>query len=359
MDIQYVYLGLFFVLSIGFSFLCSILEAVLLSITPNFIRKQKNNGVSYADTLEKYKKDVDKPLSAILSLNTIAHTVGAIGVGAMAGKLFGENHLDLGIMTISAEQIIATVMTLAILILSEIIPKTIGANNWRKLTPMTMSVLGVLMWILRPLVWVSQSITKRLKKDKEKSIFNRVDFTAITQEVEKSGALDIQETTIIKNLLNFQKKKVRDIMTPKTVMFMIEEDMTLEDFNKQKNHHIFSRIPIYNDTRDNITGMILKDDILQSLADGTTSHPVKEMRREIDFVTMDKPLTELFQFFAKERRHLAIVTDEYRTVQGLVTMEDMFETLMGFEILDESDTVADLQAFAKKRFEESKRADKK
>ncbi len=359
MEIQYLYLGLFFVLSIGFSFLCSILEAVLLSITPQFIRQEKNKGAAYAAILDKYKEDIDKPLSAILSLNTIAHTVGAIGVGAIAGKIFGENHIDLGFMVITAEQIIATLMTLAILIISEIIPKTIGANNWRKLTPVTVRILRLLMWILRPLVWISQTITKRLKKDKEKSILSRIDFTAITQEVEKSGALDVQETTIIKNLLAFQKKKVRDIMTPKTVMFMIEEDMTLEDFNKQKNHHIFSRIPIYNDTRDNITGMILKDDILQSLADGTTSHPVKEMKREIDFVGMDKPLTELFKFFAKERRHLAIVTDEYRTVQGLVTMEDMFETLMGFEILDESDTVADLQEFAKKRFEESKPVKKK
>lgn len=352
MEIQYLYLILFFILSIGFSFLCSILEAVLLSITPQFIRQEKNKGAAYAETLDKFKEDIDKPLSAILSLNTIAHTVGAIGVGAIAGKLFGENHIDLGFMSISAEQIIATLMTLAILILSEIIPKTIGANNWRGLTPFTVRTLRLLMWILHPLVWVSQTITKRLKKDKAKSVLSRVDFAVMTREVEESGALDVAETTIIKNLLNFEKKYVREIMTPKTVMFMIEEDMTFAEFNEQKKHHIFSRIPIYNDTRDNITGMILKDDILQSLADGTTDRPVKEVKREIDFVEMNKTLVELFQFFAKKRRHMAIVVDEYRTVQGLVTMEDMFETLLGYEIMDESDEVEDLQKLAKQQFKE-------
>ena len=345
----YFTLGLFFLLSIGFSFLCSILEAVLLSITPKYIKQQINIGAPTAELLRDFKEDIDRPLSAILSLNTIAHTVGAIGVGAMAGDLFGETHYDLAFFSISMEQIIATVMTLAILILSEIIPKTIGANNWQRLAPFTAKTLRVLLWILYPLVWVSQFITKSLKKDKQKSVLSRVEFMEIAEEVGASAEFDQHESNIIKNILTLETFKVRDIMTPKTVMFMIEEDMTLEQFNQQKNHHIFSRIPIYNDTRDNITGIILKDDILQLLVDGDINKPVKEIKREFDSVDMDLPLKELFNTFTKERRHLAIVTDEYNTVQGLVTMEDLFETLLGVEILDESDEVADLQDFAKRR----------
>lgn len=341
----------FFVLSIAFSFLCSILEAVLLSITPSFIRTEKAKGTATGKLLAAYKEDIDKPLSAILTLNTIAHTVGAIGVGAIAGKLFGKNELELGFTSISYEAIIASAMTLAILILSEIIPKTIGANNWKGLAGFTANTLRIMLLILRPFVWLSQSITRTLKKDKEKSVLSRVDFTAMAQEVEESGELDEQESAIIKNVLQFEQTTVREIMTPKTVMFMIEEDMTLEEFNQQDNHHIFSRIPIYNDTRDNITGIILKDDILQSLVDGDTKKPVKTMRREVDFVEVDTKLTQLFEIFTKERRHMAIVTDEFNTVQGLVTMEDLFETLLGVEILDESDTVADLQELAKKRWE--------
>ena len=340
---------LFFLLSIGFSFLCSILEAVLLSITPNYIRQELGKGTPSAKLMDKYKEDIDKPLSAILSLNTIAHTVGAIGVGAVAGDLYGENHYDLGPLSISMEQIIATLMTLAILILSEIIPKTIGANYWKKLAPFTANVLRILMFILHPLVWVSQFITKNLKSDKEKSVLSRVDFTAMAQEVEDSGQLEEHESAIIKNVLNFEKLKVRDIMTPKTVMFMMEQDLTFGDFNQLDNHHIFSRIPIFDDSRDNITGVILKDDILQKLVDGDTEKSLKEVTREVDFVNVDMLLTELFKVLTKERRHMAIVVDEYQTVQGLVTMEDMFEELLGVEILDESDAVADLQELARMR----------
>ncbi len=348
----YILLGLFFILSISFSFLCSILEAVLLSITPSFIRQEAAKNSQTGKLFTEFKKDIDKPLSAILTLNTIAHTVGAIGVGAIAGKIFGEDEIDLGIMHLSYEAIIAGAMTLAILILSEIIPKTIGANNWRGYAGFTARTLKILLIILKPFVWLSQLITKSLKKDKEKSVLSRVDLAVMAQEGEDSGSLDKRESAIIKNLINFESLTVRDIMTPKTVMFMIEEDMTLEEFNQQKNHHIFSRIPIYNDTRDNITGMILKDNILQLLVDGDTHKPVKEIKREVDFVNVDLPLTKLFQIFTKERHHLAVVRDEFSTVLGLVTMEDLFETLLGVEILDESDMVANLQDFAKKRSKE-------
>jgi CBS domain containing-hemolysin-like protein len=344
---------LFFVVSILFSFLCSVWEAVLLSITPTYIRRATLEGKSIGDTLNTYKKDIDKPLSAILTLNTIAHTVGAIGVGAQAGHLFGENYFNLGgVMSVSYESIIAGVMTLAILILSEIIPKTIGANNWEGLAPFTVRSLRVLLIILHPLVWLSQLITKTLKKDKERSVLSRADFAAMTREGEQSGALDKSESAIIKNLLAFEKKTVRDIMTPKTVALMANEDTTLRAFYDQNQPLPFSRIPIYKENRDHVTGIILKDELLQHLVDEGDTTQLKEIKRPIDFVQDDMRLPQLFQSLTNEKQHLFIVSDDFGVVVGIVTMEDLFETLLGKEIVDETDSVVDLQKLAKEQWEE-------
>jgi CBS domain containing-hemolysin-like protein len=191
----------FFLTSICFSFLCSIWEAVILSVTPSYVNRQVQEGTATGKLLQAYKQDIDKPLSAVLTLNTIAHTVGAIGVGAQAGKLFGTSTINLGITSLSYESFIAGAMTLAILILSEIIPKTIGANMWKELAPFTVRSLRVLMWVLFPFVWMSQLITKALKKDKERSVFSRADFAALTSAGLESGALDKSESKIIQNLL--------------------------------------------------------------------------------------------------------------------------------------------------------------
>lgn len=207
---MYTTLIIFFLLSIGFSFLCSILEAVLLSITPSYINSEVSKGTSTGKTLQEYKEDIDKPLSAILTLNTIAHTVGAIGVGSVAGKIFADKDISLGFMNLSYESLVAGIMTLAILILSEIIPKTIGANNWKSLAPFTISTLKILLFLLAPFVWVSQLITKRLKSDKHKSVLSRSDILAITAAGGESGALKANESTIINNLLSFEKQTVRD-----------------------------------------------------------------------------------------------------------------------------------------------------
>ena len=206
----------FFVLSILFSFLCSIWEAVLLSITPSFIGRKVREGSQLGADLEVFKEDIDRPLSAILTLNTIAHTVGAIGVGAQAANVFDGPSLIPGVPT---ETIIASVMTLAILILSEIIPKTIGANMWESLAGFTVKSLKILLFILAPFVWVSQLITKNLKRDKEKSVFSKADLAAMTHAGEESGLLAQSESTIIKNLLRFEEVSVRDIMTPRTVSY--------------------------------------------------------------------------------------------------------------------------------------------
>lgn len=349
-----IQLILFFTLSIVFSFLCSIWEAVLLSITPAYVQGQVQAKTSTGALLEKYKKDIDRPLSAILTLNTIAHTVGAIGVGSHAGDLSGTESEAL-IFGLSAEFFVSAGMTLAILILSEIIPKTIGANNWRSLAPFTVQSIRILLFVLAPFVWLSKLITKYLKKDKGKSVLSRADFAAMTQVGEESGALKKNESEIIQNLLDLNQIRVRDVMTPRTVMQIASEEMSLMDFYKSQKTMRFSRIPIYKDRADNITGLVLKDDILQHLVEDEDDKTLNSIKREITAVSDDMPLPKLFDTLTAQRSHISIVVDQYGSLVGLVTMEDLLETILGLEIVDEFDAVEDLQRVARERWEERAR----
>lgn len=336
---------LFFLLSIGFSFLCSIWEAVLLSITPSYINTRLQEGSSVGVTLKHFKDDIDRPLSAILTLNTIAHTVGAIGVGAQAGALFSESTFKLG--PINMESIIAVVMTLAILILSEIIPKTLGANYWRRLTPFTVSSIKGLLWVLTPFVWVSQLITKNLKSDKDKSVFSRADFKAMAQAGEDSGVLKLSESSTIKNLLRLDSLTVTAIMTPRSVMVSAHEHFTIRDFYEQSLPLKHSRIPIFDDNKDHVIGILLKDDLLQALVEGKDDETLKSLLRPVILINQKDNLTKLQNTMMKSKTHMAIVVDDFGAVLGLVTMEDLFETILGLEIVDETDDIADLQKFAR------------
>ena len=339
----------FFTLSIIFSFFCSIWEAVLLSITPSFINRKVQEGSSIGNQLEIFKKDIDRPLSAILTLNTIAHTIGAIGVGAQAAKVFEGTASILGI---PSESFIAGAMTLAILILSEIIPKTIGANLWQELAGFTVRSLKILMFLLAPFVWLSQLITQNLKRDKDKSVFSKADLAAMTHAGEESGVLDKSESTIIKNLLRFEEVSVRDIMTPQTVMIKADETTTLMDFYQNNQPLRFSRIPIFQKSSDHITGMVLKDDLLQYLVEDKDTILLKELKRDIIVVRDDIHLPQLFEILTTKRAQISIVVDSYGSLVGLVTMEDLIETLLGLEIVDESDGEADLQKLARKQWKE-------
>jgi len=347
---MYTTLIIFFLLSIGFSFLCSILEAVLLSITPSYINSEVSKGTSIGTTLQEYKRDIDKPLSAILTLNTIAHTVGAIGVGSVAGKIFADKDISLGFMSLSYESLVAGIMTLAILILSEIIPKTIGANNWKSLAPFTITSLKILLFLLAPFVWVSQLITKRLKSDKHKSVLSRSDILAITAAGGASGALKANESTIINNLLSFEMQTVRDIMSPKTVAFMVDENTTLGDFYQKGMSIPYSRIPVYAEQSDNITGIVLKDQILELLAEDKMATKMMDIKNPVNFINEATPLPVLFNKMTKQKQHLSVVNDEFGNIVGLVSMEDLFETLLGQEIIDETDEVENLQEFAKAKW---------
>ncbi len=346
---------LFFFLSIVFSFLCSVWEAVLLSITPSYTRRKLREGSPIGPLIAEYKKEIDRPLSAILTLNTIAHTVGAIGVGAQAGALFADQQVAIGPLYLSGASIVASVKTQALLLLSEIIPKTIGANKWEQLAPFTVRSLRILLFILSPLVWVSEQITKRLKKDKNRSVFSRADLSALIAEGEKSGELQESESNIIRNLMKLERLTVRDIMTPRAVMLLADEDTPMMEFYRSRQPLRFSRIPVYRDNPDSIEGLVLKDEILAQLVEDNDHLPLKSIRRPVVAVEHDLTLLELFDRLTAQKAHLAIVVDEFGSLTGLVTLEDLFETLLGLEIVDESDAEVDLQQLARQQWEERAR----
>ena len=342
----------FFFASILFSFLCSILEAVLLSITPAYVGIQEQTDSHIAADLVRFKDDIDRPLAAILTLNTIAHTVGAIGVGSQAALIFGESMLEIaGVPIISLEALIAGLMTLAILIFSEVIPKTIGANKWEALTPFTIASLKIMLVVLAPLVWTSQYITRHLKKDKDKPVLSRTDFLAMAKLGTESGVLEESEQTIIHNLLRFSKVLVKDVMTPRIVVNTASEEITVREFQNVNSNLPHSRIPVYREKNDNITGYVLRDDILLNLAETQDHILLKALRRDIVVVHRTVPIPDLLDTFLIKKEHMAMVVDEFGGMEGIVTMEDIIETLLGLEIVDESDNEADMQALARSNWE--------
>ncbi len=342
----------FFLLSIIVSFLCSIWEAVLLSVTPAFVERKKVEAPETGKLLEQQKDDIDTPLSAILTLNTIAHTVGAIGVGAQAGVIFGSRYISIFNIEISYESVIATLMTLAILILSEIIPKTLGANNWRSLSGFTAKSLRILTLILKPFVWLAKLVTNLLNRGEKTSVFSRRDFAVMADVVGQSGQIKQEDHTVIKNILAFDELIAEDIMTPRTVALLANEETTITDFYTNKEALNYSRIPIYKESRDSITGMILKDELLIAIIEGQGDKKLKEIRRDIIILSENLTLRTVLDKLNDDRGHIAVVVDGYGAMQGIVSMEDVFETLFGMEIMDETDAVADLRMHAKTRWEE-------
>lgn len=340
---------LYAVLAIFFSFLCSVLEAAFLSITPSYIRMKSREGKKYAKTLMRYKQDVDKPLIAILTVNTVAHTVGAILVGVQAEKVFGDGGNMVGI--------VSTIMTLAILVLSEIIPKTIGATYWKSLGNFTAKTLIIFVFPLKytGILWLMMLTTRLIGKSAHVSTMSREEFMAITDVAEEQGVFEGKETTVIKNMLIFEKVQAKDIMTPFSVAVTEDESTTIEDFYKTHKNLRFSRIPVFSERSNNITGFILKDDVLEEMLEEKGEEPLSVLKREIHIVGKEIPIPDLFDRFITERTHLAIVVDEFGNTVGLVTMEDIIETLLGLEIMDESDNIEDMQVLARRNWEKRAR----
>lgn len=349
------------VISIFFSFLCSILEAVLLSVTSTFVNIKKKEGKAFAATLEELKKDVDKPLIAILTLNTVAHTVGAILVGVQAKVAYVEMYgsTTRSILGIEFTEdlmvgVVSTLMTILILIASEIIPKTIGATYWRGLANFTSKTLKIMVLILKwtGLLWILQLFTKMVGgKGHHGSVLSRDDFSAMADIAHEEGVFEKSESTIIKNLLRFDEVMVKDIMTPRTVMKIASEDKSIQSYFDANPKMRFSRIPVYSEKEDHITGFVLKDNILEELVHKNGEILLSEIRRDLLITKRTTPIPELFNILITKREHVALVIDEFGSVSGLVTMEDVIETLLGLEIMDESDNVADLQQLARKNWE--------
>lgn len=327
----------YILIALLFSFLCSIAEAVLLSITPAHIALMEKEGHRSAAMLRQLKQQIRQPLAAILTLNTIAHTVGAAGAGAQASIVFGSTSVG----------VVSAVLTLLILVFSEIIPKTVGAYYWRELAPATAHLLRFLVWALYPFVLLSESLTRRLSRKAEMEGMSRSEFRAVSKLSEAEGQLSEQESTILNNLLRLHDTRVSDAMTPRPVIFTLSDQLTVETFFHKYDHTPFSRIPIYHEQPDEITGFILRKEILLAQARGNGQNLLRNYRHEMIVVAESTTLSEAFEQFLRLRTHIMLVVDEYGTIAGILTLEDLLETLLGLEIVDESDQTVDMQQLAR------------
>ncbi len=343
-----VALVLYVTLALFTSFLCSISEAVFLTMTPTYIENLSLRRPRIARRIRRLKiENIDRSLAAILTLNTIAHTVGAIGAGAKAVVVFGSAYFGL----------FSGLMTLMILVLSEIVPKTIGAVYWRGLSVPTSWFVQGLIWILYPLIIVTESLTRWIARDKSAHVFHRDDLAAMAGMGERAGALRPEESRIIRNLLALENLTAQDIMTPRTVVTALPEETTLASAITIDTLKPFSRIPVFRETIDRITGFVLKYEILLEHARGHGDRRLHELIREIPTVPESMRLRELLRFLLERRQaHIALVVDEYGGTGGVVTMEDVVETLLGLEIVDEMDSSTDMQALARRRWIERARS---
>ena len=336
-----VLLVLYVLLALVFSFLCSVAEAVLLSVTPSFIANLESTSPQKAALLKKLKQDdVDRSLAAILTLNTIAHTVGAIGSGAKATAVFGSAWFG----------VFSALMTLMILFFSEIIPKTLGAVYWRNLAGLTAHFVRLLTFALYPLILVSEQLTRLITKDGSHVSFSREEFIAMAGVGEETGHIKERESRIIRNLFRLDSLHAEDIMTPRMVIAAHPQDITVAQALEQRGSSPFSRLPVYGKNVDDITGFVLKDDLLLAMAKGQGETLLASLMRELPVVPKDASLSSLLEYFLDNRQHIALVAGTYGGTKGLVTLEDVVETLLGMEIVDEKDKVKDMQALARQQW---------
>ena len=327
------------------SFLCSIMEAVLLSTPISYLRSKFENGDKSAGTMLKQKEDIDKPLSAILSLNTIAHTVGAAGVGAQAIVVFGEGYFG----------IVSAVLTILILVLTEIIPKTLGASYSKSLVGISSKVINIMVLVSYPIVVVSSIITKMLSRSKAELTTSREEVSALASIGTEEGIFAENENKIIQNLLKLKNIKVSEIMTPRVVVVTASEDMTLEKFLENKEFLHFSRIPIYKTNKDNITGYVFRAMVFEKLAEDQFDLKLKDIKRDILTFRKNTTLFKAWDEMLAKREHISLVIDEYGGMDGITTLEDIIESLLGFEIIDEKDQIDDMQQYALERWKDKQK----
>lgn len=324
-------------IALGFSFLCSLLEATLLTIRPSQLQTAKTAGKPWGEKLQELKRDIDRPLSAILTLNTIAHTMGATGAGAQYAIVYKD----------ASGGVFAAALTLAVLVLTEIIPKTLGARYALFFAPFTAAFLPFLQTVLWPVVWSCQLLTKFITFGKTGHVpRHREEMLAVARLGVEEGTVKDSERLILRNILNLHKLEVSAIMTPRPVVFSLPGSLPLDDYVQRVEDHPFSRIPVYGEDAEQIKGFVLSVEILRACIKKEEA-VLRDYRRDILFVPNTMKVDTLFEKLTSEQAHIAMVQDEYGSTIGLVTLEDVMETLVGIEIVDEQDAVVDMQDLAR------------
>ncbi len=320
------------------SFLCSILESVILSVTRPYIHVVMQKHQRAGRLLQEFKDDIDKPIAAILTLNTISHTAGATVSGALALNIFGSESMA----------VFSAVLTLLILIFSEIIPKTIGAQHWKRLAPLSAFILKVMIILMYPLIVPMQLLTNLLSRHNPGALVSKAEIFNFVRIGHKQGVLDREEADIAENLFKLKEILVKDIMTPRTVVFSLDPSLTVEAIHKKKTDLQFSRIVLYDAKKNNVHGIVMRRDIMDKIAQKKTKAPLNKFCHEPFYVPETQPVLKLLSSLVKEQIHLAIVLNEFGDYAGIVTIEDAIESLLGKEIVDEFDTTIDMQKLAKK-----------
>jgi CBS domain containing-hemolysin-like protein len=343
MTLLFIYLAI----AIGVSFLCSILEAVLLSVTPSFAEKTLSDRPRAGGMLSSVKGRLDESLSSILILNTFAHTMGAAGVGAQALLVFGAEW----------ETLIAVLLTLAILYFSEIIPKTLGATFWRQLAIPSAFIIAWLVRLVYPLVWISTRLTALFSRNKEQEI-TREEIIALASLGLRDGTLISRENEYLANILKLREIRTEEVLTPRTVVHMLDQNLTVTEALDQVQTRQFTRMPIYGEGIDDIKGKVISTDLFEAERSGHGSDPISKFAKPLFRVSEKLPIQQLLDLFIKNRAHLFLVEDEFGQTAGIVTLEDAIETILGREILDERDTVEDMQALARQKYRQRLREEK-
>ena len=328
--------------AMAISFLCSTLESSLLSTPLSFIIMKEEEGDQTAILFKKYKTSTERPLAAILSLNTIANTIGAAGVGQQATQVFGSQWFGL----------VSAVMTLLILIFSEIIPKTIGTTHWRSLMGFTSKTIRVLIVLMYPLVKLVEWVSRLIDHGEPEAVVSREEVLAMANVGEEEGVIEEDENKVIQNIIKLDNVTASDVMTPRVVAAIAPESMTLREYYDDDQYDHFSRIPVYAESPEYITGYVLRDDALENLAEDKFEMKLGEIKRELPYFNEEKSISDIWDSMLKQKSQIALIIDEYGCFQGILTMEDIIETIFGFEIIDESDEVSDMQQYARERWQQ-------
>ena len=330
---------LYLLLTMGISFLCSLLESVLMSTPISYITMKEDEGDANAALFMKFKQEPDRPLSAILSLNTIANTLGAAAVGHQATLLTGDHWFG----------IVSVAMTILILVFSEIVPKSIGTSHWKGLLWLS-NIMRFLVIILYPVVWIIDKLRSSISKDEADTGISREEVSAMANIGEEEGVLDNSENKVIQNIIKLDDIKAYDVMTPRVVAAIAPESMTLKQFYRQEELSHNSRIPVYADSPEFITGYILRYDVLENLAEDKFDMRLRSIKRKIAAFHEETSVSDIWESLLKSKDQIALIIDDYGCFQGLITLEDIMETILGMEIIDENDTITDMQQYARDRW---------